>query len=111
MADSAESTTAHHAKKSGSFLSKYKWWIAAGVVGLVIFIWVMMQNSQNSAGTNANTQPTETGTSAVDPTTGVPYADEIGYGGLSGSPGPAGPAGAAASPRRKARRQKRRTTP
>jgi nucleoid-associated protein YgaU len=55
-----------------------------------------MQNSQNSStGANANAQPTETGTSAIDPTTGVPYADEIGYGGLSGSPGQAGPAGPA----------------
>jgi hypothetical protein len=93
----AEEATSHHSEPKGgkegknSFIKKYKWWIVAGAVALLIYIWYQMrQNAQSqsstASGTGASTAQTAAA-SGIDPNTGVPYADEIGYGGYGSGGG------------------------
>jgi hypothetical protein len=93
---SGHSSSGHKAeaagKGKGGFLQKYKWWLLAGGVALVIYIWyVMRQNAQSSSATGSSTAA-DSGTSeaaqlaaqGIDPSTMVPYADEYGGGYSSG---------------------------
>lgn len=91
---SKEANEKHPKKPGGKGLSKYKWYVIGGlaVIAVIVF-YISRKNSASNSSTGANTSA---GTAAgVDPSTGLPYASEYGYGASNNSgAGVAGPAGA-----------------
>jgi len=94
--DSKEANEKH--PKKGGKLSKYKWYIIGGLAVIAVIVFYISRKNAASSNTTAST-PAGT-QSGVDPSTGLPYASEYGYGGLgaTGAAGPAGPAGTTGKP-------------
>jgi hypothetical protein len=77
----------------GGFLQKYKWWLIGGmaVIAGLVFFFVQRSNKnaasadQTAAQQAASTNPYSNG--LIDPTTGIPYAEEYGYYGGATSAG------------------------
>jgi len=86
----------------GTF-EKYRWWIVGGLAILAAFAFFLIRNKNAQ---QSSTTGIPSGTSPIDPATGLPYASEYGYGGLgssfaqglSGITGPQGPTGPAGPP-------------
>jgi len=103
MADDTGSRETHGkaASKAGSFISKHKWELIAGLAAIAVLVFYFVNKSNASASaSNASGEAS----SGIDPNTGIPYSEETGggsdtggyYGGDYGGGGGgfAGPAGA-----------------
>lgn len=65
-------------------------WQWAAILAALAGIYLLYEHNKNTAAAASTTAPTtgaDTGTGPIDPTTGLPYASEIGGGGISGAGG------------------------
>jgi hypothetical protein len=96
MADPAGEEEVPKKGSKNSFFTKYKWYIVGGAVILVV-LFVLMAKKGSSSGTSTSSTASPTTAASdltgIDPSTGIPYADEYGlmnYGGLNSSNGNGG---------------------
>jgi hypothetical protein len=83
----ADTYTPGQATKKPGMKKGTKTWLLIGGLGVGgVVIWYVVKNRSSSSSTNAATAAD----SGIDPTTGIPYADEYDTGGASNSPSLAG---------------------